>query len=792
MNSEILDEKAPSTAFKKQYQKWLVKQYLDINKPIVSDNAQIIQMCQNFNPKYSSIHRIRAIRTMAYDVQISTIDTICTVCRIVDVKNNESSIYGFIFSEPIKDQPVFQTDIVYNHVMHRFFSSGPSFLSRDGEYRAGFVNCGSLLMVKKQFSDIWDDIERYLSSRLTKSGLRLFYESFYPTDDHKNKYGEEMDYNMMSHRLHYDLYIIAWFKTARRIYYNSLETHTNEKYTHLIMKNASDNEFIKQLMERYEEDRIDAFREIISTYYPDLKYDPHFDVKMGQKIIPLNLSEIQNPFNIYYKPWKEYLVSQAISSLVVNNISPGFPITNRWIYIKNTKKGIFDNPIQYEKMERSDAAKEIANLLLQAQIYTYKDPNVGQSIRSIKRAKLGIRDQITTWLSNKFQVLHDKIQDPIDYSKEELIMGDAALCILSENVGRTFFDMMEMCKKSEYYNKYLGDPLQKGVEYLIKFLFDICYNLYCLNTKFGVIHADLHLNNATIHHAQPLYLKEIAALKKGQVLYVLGDSSDMQFLMPSRGYHANIIDFSRCIIHPEKLQLFKDPSLPKIYDITDDMIKFQSNQIEYLTSIYMHEFPQFASKKDELILAFKKYFDSCFRIFTTFDIYVFTKKIIAATHKKEGLKNASECHKINKKGMDLIQLLNTTSEQYLTTKLMRILDEPDFHKEIINQPWPMLSIIKQCFSTYTSENVDVGDVIDIFNYQNELLHSIDAYEHFPTYLQKYPQKGSNDAKKSNTIDPEFVKKEGETIKNLHVYEDICQKNIKMIEYIAKRHLEKYL
>ena len=44
-------------------------------------------------------------------------------------------------------------------------------------------------------------------------------------------------------------------------------------------------------------------------------------IELGQKLIPLNISEAQNPFNIIYKPWREFLISQRVQDLVINGVA---------------------------------------------------------------------------------------------------------------------------------------------------------------------------------------------------------------------------------------------------------------------------------------------------------------------------------------------------------------------------------------------------------------------------------------------------------------------------------------
>ena len=53
-----------------------------------------------------------------------------------------------------------------------------------------------------------------------------------------------------------------------------------------------------------------------------------------------------------------------------------------------------------------------------------------------------------------------------------------------------------------------------------KYMFQICYNLYCLNSKLYTIHGDLHLNNITLNTI--LYKKNAKIdIKNPKLLYIL-------------------------------------------------------------------------------------------------------------------------------------------------------------------------------------------------------------------------------------------------------------------------------
>ena len=79
-------------------------------------------------------------------------------------------------------------------------------------------------------------------------------------------------------------------------------------------------------------------------------------------------------------------------------------------------------------------------------------------------------------MSHKFKELSEKIQDPIDYAKEEIIMSNVAFCIISEYVGRTIMDVVLLSKSSPYYDKLIGSPFTlEGYPLFTKYMFELCY-----------------------------------------------------------------------------------------------------------------------------------------------------------------------------------------------------------------------------------------------------------------------------------------------------------------------------
>jgi hypothetical protein len=290
---------------------------------------------------------------------------------------------------------------------------------------------------------------------------------------------------------------------------------------------------------------------------------------------------------------------QRTSSLVINNIAPGFAICGDWMYIKNSRKGLFDNESQDRRIRNSEIAKNIIHVLYEAQRNTY----FGNDYKDIISKR---EENLKSLLEPKFKQLYEKIDVPINYSKEEIILSEVTLGITTEFIGRTFADTIKIIENNPVYNKKIGAPFtDAGYHYYAKYLFEICYHLYTLNTKLGVIHGDFHLNNAVIGPLFYTNYDKLADVVNPCALYIMDDEN--QYLFPTTGYISGIIDFSRSIIQPDKISLFNDYSLPRSYSIITDYDQFIKEEINMLIRMYTSHFPNRKKQIEELLVLFKNH-----------------------------------------------------------------------------------------------------------------------------------------------------------------------------------------
>jgi hypothetical protein len=726
----------------------------------------------------NAFNRMHTFFTFGYCINFDIVNTITATFKIKDMSSNIESIFAFGYYEILKPESlklhINKSLILGSNISVRYFSIGGSYISKDGEYRSNIISTNNFQYITDTpaLNKIFTDITVYLSEVLTQRKYIIYREYFFPTDVQKSI---EPTLEYQSYRTGIGLFSLAWLNLMINLDLNIIENNLNEKYQNIMLKYKDDDlAYYRNLKKNYSTNDIDELRNLISNIKQCSSNKTLGDTKIGQKIIPLSISEAQNPFNIRYSPWREYLISLHLSDLVVNYVSPGFFITNEWFYIKNARKGLFDNDIQYEKMHRSELAEQITNLLIRADYYTHE--NIDAKNKKSKYIK-NTNKLTDSWITNKFKILSKKIQDPIQYAKEEIIMSNVALVFISEYVGRTILDVISLCKSSPYYNKLVGEPFTlDGYPLFTKYMFDICYNLYCMNSISGLIHGDLHLNNATLKASSYKHIRNIKDIQNPTVLYVLGDLETEQFILPTVIYNICIIDYSRSIILPDKINQFHDKSLPKSYQLLSNAKEFQLEQVERLLAIYIHFTSDSDYNIDDLRVMFKNKFEAVFKLITSADIYSFTQKLITIFNLND--KSIVAPHKLC---MELLKKINKASEHFLTVEMNKLILDGNYEKTILEMEWPLFTIIKSCFYEKNILHNKSGNIIEVFNINNKLTYSLTKLDTFPDLITK-----------NIIVDKKIVKDYSKLISFRKLHESKKNNGMKIINYIANRQKTKHL
>ncbi len=732
------------------------------------------------DPENGSLKRINTISSLKYSFYYNIMDTIVVVFKLYDIQSRKETNYGSLFCEiydnitAAKKQYI-DPNAVVEHIAFLYYSAAPSFNSCDGEYRPRFSSYNTYLKCRQMFPDIWNDLENYINRIRVRREWSLYTSFYYPKMEQEAR-NMEVEYAVKSEALAATILAITWFHTIYEEYVGISKAHTNENFKEIFLGNGlkDDLEFMKSIIKKHGEERIDYFRAYLNTVIKNFRNQEQF-INCGYKMIPLNIKEVQDPLKLRYKPWREFFISNRCNDLVINSICPSYSIILDWMYIKNARKGLFDNASQYNRMKHSELAKDILHTLYEAQRNTYFAVEGTEEV--LKNAS-----SIKQWISSKFKKLNEKIEDPINYSIEEIIMSEVTLAFVSEYVGVTFSDILSMIQKSKVFDSHLGHPFKdSGYDYFAKYMFEICYGLLCINSKLGVIHGDFHLNNATIGS---LYYgnSEIVANKNkhNKVVYVLDD--DLQLVFPNNTYFGCIIDFSRSILNPNMADIFNDKSLPPTYQLITNQEKFKASEVNSLLTLYIQLFPGKIKQKEELVVIFKNHFEAVFRLLTCIDLYMFTIRLNRMFVKVE--------IGVSKKVIELIEKLNRLAEYYITTEMNNLINEPEkYAKKIVDGEYPIFTIIRKCFGEYNDGAIykDLGLITDIYCYNNNFKYSLDHYDTFPDFY-KY----------AKYVDPETKKlvdipKVEQVRRDMRLAVEKSKiKNLDMMNYIAMRHMKKIL
>ena len=243
-----------------------------------------------------------------------------------------------------------------------------------------------------------------------------------------------------------------------------------------------------------------------------------------------------------------------------------------------------------------------------------------------------------------------------------------------------------------------------------------------------------------------------------------------------------MIDYSRCIILPDKIENLHDKSLPKSYTIIKNLNEFHKNQVEMLLRLYIHYTSDSEHSKDELRILFRNKFEAVFKLLSVTDVYGFTQKMLMVFKLNES--NVIKPHKQN---IELLQKINKRAGRFLIEEMNNLISNTAYEETISKMEWPILTVIKSCFGEYLiSDKTTIGNIVDVFDVNNELKYSLTKYDKFPEIISN-PKSivGSKIIDLSNNPGVKLLSKvriEHEAEKN---------KGMKIVNYIATRQKEKH-
>jgi hypothetical protein len=438
----------------------------------MSDIIDRVKLEAIANEDYGFKARMAQIFHMKSEVDIDPNNLIITT--LILESKNESILYAFIYSELFKGV-----------VKPKYYCATPSFGSKDGEYRPKICRFENIDILWNSHSSVMNEVEDYIALKKNRMDWKLKYNHLYTSDVSDNKYERLIEKSNVGNQL----FIVLWFNSIYNLFYGMTEIHANEKFNILLgfegTTLAKDLKFFSGLSSRHTEAVLQQIKHTQDYFYAKPGIGQSF--RLGQKIVPLSIADITHIYSMGNKPWREILVSKRLCDLVINRICPGFAISLNSFYINRGTSSIFDNPAQIARVQLSTAASQVVKILRAA-----KNEIPGL----INNVKL-IDESLKEWTADRLTSLEELIGDAVSYSDKEIILSDYVLCTFSEFMGKTLYNAIESCMRSETYNSYLGDLIGND-DTFAKFMFEFLYCFLSANYRAGVIHTDVHLNKSDV------------------------------------------------------------------------------------------------------------------------------------------------------------------------------------------------------------------------------------------------------------------------------------------------------
>ncbi len=680
---------------KNKYYKWYESEYskcvhLDT---LAERHPQVAALAKGFEHGYSSIWRHECLANMKYFAGLRKIEYNVTALSIhrQQTKAAYRTIYGFIYSYFEKGKPV-----------HEYVSSCPTFKSMDGEYRHRFITVHQFNESMKVNVDAFTLIREHVVKSLKDGDVTFMMHTSNTEDD--DKLSKAIEKSISSAGLDLLSYCAAWLIDYNRFSNGWLENHLADGYVQAMFGKA-DAELQAQIV-KLKVDRLALQR------YKKSKDQRLLVLELGQKLIPLTVTEVEECENIQYTPWREAYIASLVGDLVINGAGPMFPILNDWFFVVNSTTSFYDNPVNHIRAKYSEEAMQLVKDLEQVRQKTYVvDP--------VQKKEL--------YLSYNMEGLSETIQIPMEFAESQLVQSNIALLTITEHIGRTLGDLRTMLA-DKTYSKMHG-PMFADFSAFSKYVFEFVYGVYCLNYHYGCIHTDLHLNNGTTFVKRPLYdlATHTYEIEKAKLIY---EVNDKLYLFSHYGAYSAIIDFSRALLSRKYIKEHFDPK--KVSDIMLD-------QKARILRTYEQNLPDFyTTHQTQLEQALILNYDAVHRLVEAVDVHKIAlgwEHIITELQANpEQLKAFGDATMLKNQALPLIKKLQNQALGYLTTQMQKVLAAPT-KADYEQIPHPNLSILEECFAEFVIPKAGVlkqeGTLVDYHRLENELTYNVREYEKFP-------------------------------------------------------------
>jgi hypothetical protein len=574
-------------------------------------------------------------------------------------------IYGYVHSRKDGDK-----------LIPEYYCSAGPYSSQDGEYRKGVMPVDAMERVFGESSDVLQAVEKSFLDSISNRDIILSQKS-YPSN-------ENPDPGQIPLRV----LIAAWMNDFHMITNGMTENHLNQQRVDFIKSIPNGNKLYQSVYKYNEYNKTMSSLRLLDVIHTS---------SCGQKIIPLTELESIRPGDVAYPVWKEIYIGKLASSMIANNVCFNVVALLDWFYIRGVDESIFTNQAMKAKYAQALIGEDIAEDLIE----TNKKTNLPGSPPTV--------------INNKFAMLSGKILSDVQFIDSAITMSNTAVCVFFEHGGLTAGNIPLI-----YHAKATQSILNN--EMFDRHLFEWCYGLYCLNSKFGVIHGDLHVNNATI------YGTVNCPTEVGKTVFVVGDT---KYMFPHYGFTATIIDFSRAILG-DRERLIDD------FGIKYARLLIHQQETALLGYID-RQFPKYvrAHESDIMELITSNY-PLAFKIGSLADIYCITQGLGVAFQLSPLIE--SGVARIGDKVMERIAALSRAAEELFVELMSTAISNLDKNTCADTIDWPNKTLIERMFAAnvtpWPAPELDRKLVFEVINSNNPLKYELHDPAKWPPIMDK--------------------------------------------------------
>lgn len=587
-----------------------------------------------------------------------------TTCFKIHAQGSEAA-YAFLYSSQDRSD---KTTIV---------NCGAAFQSQDGEYRCRMSVLSDFLW---NFTKInWSPVEEMMLEKIETGQIRLQAVHFYPAGTKKDDYEEYIT----SNRLELKFLMLAWLLDFPRFQNGTIENHINPNYV-LTIYNSNDLPVWETFNQLNQSDDVSKLSGLYQTGTRSVR-----SVGAGQKIAVATIYEASRVGDINFPIWREMYIARLCSNLVINYVSPSFPLMGNWFFIHNISPDIFDNLPMHLRFSHSHVANTISSQLKTIEKSTHNPDG--------------------NFINGKFMRLSQKIHAAFMYADRELRLTSLGICTLSEYVGRTYRDLPVLRSHYPQFARMFEDP-----DIFAKMMFELVYGFYVMNKYYKVYHGDLHLNNMTAFIHGPNGFNE---------LYVVYIVDGVNYVFQQTFTCSAVIDMSRAIIADvDRLINEFGERFTKLY------LSEQESRIIQLMRKY---FPKTIEKYPQLIGMISTNLPTVFKIMSAMDSYTAFANIAFLMRNEPSFKGFEH-------PAQNLELVDSMAQMAFDSVARRLVELATGRLDL-NFDYPNFEILRKHFEPYQRTTDDiVTSNIKLMDYyeDSELKYTIDDYEHWHP-LMKY-------------------------------------------------------